>query len=90
MLRIYDVLDSQRDFTSNVLDLIQSQESSRLTNAVNRLTILSMFFLPLAFIIGLFELNFITTDPNFTFLQRQYSFVHDHPSVKSIEVTWEL
>ncbi len=65
LLRVYDVLDSQRDFTSNVLDLIQSQESSRLTNAVNRLTILSMIFLPLTFVIGLFELNFITTDPNF-------------------------
>jgi magnesium transporter len=63
MLRVYDVLDSQRDFTSNVLDLIQNQEASRLTNAVNRLTILSMIFLPLTFLIGVFELNFITTDP---------------------------
>lgn len=63
LLRVYDVLDSQRDFTSNVLDLIQSQESARLANAVNRLTILSMIFLPLTFLIGLFELNFITTDP---------------------------
>lgn len=63
LLRVYDVLDSQRDFTSNVLDLIQSQEAFRLTNAVNRLTILSMIFLPLTFLIGLFELNFITTDP---------------------------
>ncbi|NDJ78550.1 MAG: magnesium transporter CorA family protein [Chloroflexi bacterium] len=63
LLRVYDVLDSQRDFTSNVLDLIQTQESSRLTNAVNRLTILSMIFLPLTVLIGLFELNFITTDP---------------------------
>jgi magnesium transporter len=63
LLRVYDVLDSQRDFTSNVLDLIQSQESFRLTNAVNRLTILSMIFLPLTFLVGLFELNFITTDP---------------------------
>ncbi len=65
LLRVYDVLDSQRDFTSNVLDLIQSQESSRLTNAVNRLTILSMIFLPLTFLVGLFGLNFITTDPSF-------------------------
>ncbi len=52
-----------RDFTSNVLDLIQGQEAVRLTNAVSRLTILSMIFLPLTFLVGLFELNFITTDP---------------------------
>lgn len=64
LLRVYDVLDSQREFTSNVLDLIQSQESSRLTNAVNRLTIMSMIFLPLTFMVGLFDLNFVNTDPS--------------------------
>lgn len=63
LLRVYDMLDSQRDFTSNVLDLIQSQESFRLTSAVNRLTILSVIFFPLTFLVGLFGLNFITTDP---------------------------
>ncbi len=65
LLRVYDVLDSQGDFTNNVLDLIRNREASRLTNAVNRLTILSMIFLPLTFLIGLFGLNFVTTDPGF-------------------------
>jgi len=65
LLRVYDVLDSQGDFTNNVLDLIQNKEAARLTNAVNRLTILSMIFLPLTFLIGLFGLNFVTTDPSF-------------------------
>ena len=60
-MRIYDLIDSQRDLSSNVLDLIQSQESQRLGRAVNRLTIFSMIFLPLTFITGLFELNFIST-----------------------------
>jgi magnesium transporter len=58
------VIDSQRDLSSNVLDLMQNQESRKLVEAVNRLTILSMIFLPLTFFIGLFELNFATTvDP---------------------------
>jgi magnesium transporter len=61
LLRIYDVIDSQRDLSSNVLDLIESQESARLAKAVSRLTILSMIFLPLSFLTGLFELNFATT-----------------------------
>ena len=61
LMRIYDIIDSQRDLSSNVLDLIQSQESQRLGRAVNRLTIFSMIFLPLTFITGLFELNFIST-----------------------------
>jgi len=64
LMRVYDLIDSQRDLSSNVLDLIQSQESTRLGRAVNRLTIFSMIFLPLTFITGFFELNFInTTEP---------------------------
>jgi magnesium transporter len=63
LMRVYDVVDSQRDLSNNVLDLIQSHESQKLGNAVSRLTIFSMIFLPLTFLIGIFELNFITTDP---------------------------
>lgn len=63
LVRVYDIIDSQRDLSSNVLDLIQSQESAHLAEAVNRLTIFSMIFLPLTFLSGIFELNFITTEP---------------------------
>lgn len=61
LLRVYDVIDSQRDLSSNVLDMMQNQESQRLVEAVNRLTIFSMIFLPLTFFTGLFQLNFTTT-----------------------------
>lgn len=64
MLRIYDVIDAQRDLSSNVLDMIQNQESKKLGEAVSRLTIFSMIFLPLTFFTGLFELGFVNTpDP---------------------------
>jgi magnesium transporter len=63
LLRVYDVIDSQRDLSSNVLDLIESQSSAKLSIAVNRLTVLSMIFLPLTFLIGFFGLNFVTTAP---------------------------
>jgi magnesium transporter len=62
LLRVYDVIDSQRDLSSNVLDMMQNQNSRRMVEAVNRLTILSMIFLPLTFFSGLFELNFATTE----------------------------
>ncbi|MBW4439125.1 MAG: magnesium transporter CorA family protein [Pleurocapsa minor GSE-CHR-MK-17-07R] len=65
-LRVYDVIDAQRDLAGNVLDLVQSQENANLSLAVNRLTVLSMIFLPLTFLIGLFGLNFVTTQPEFT------------------------
>ncbi|MBK8020778.1 MAG: magnesium transporter CorA family protein [Chloroflexi bacterium] len=61
LLRIYDVIDSQRDLSSNVLDMMQNVESRKVVEAVNRLTVLSMIFLPLTFLSGLFELNFATT-----------------------------
>jgi magnesium transporter len=62
LLRVYDVVDAQRDLSSNILDLIQSQASANLTNAVSRLTIISMIFFPLTFIAALLELNFITPE----------------------------
>ncbi len=63
LLRVYDVIDSQRDLSSNVLDMMQNQHSRKMVEAVNRLTVLSMIFLPLTFFSGLFELNFAIT-PN--------------------------
>lgn len=62
LLRVYDVIDSQRDLSSNVLDMMQNQESRHLVEAVNRLTVLSMIFLPLTFFTGFFDLNFATTN----------------------------
>lgn len=66
LLRVYDVIDSQRDLAGNVLDLIESQGTTNLANAVGRLTIISMIFLPITFLVSLFGLNFITTDPPLT------------------------
>jgi len=64
LLRVYDLIDAQRDLSSDVLDMMENHESKRMVDAVNRLTIFSMIFLPLTFFSGLFELNFVTTpDP---------------------------
>jgi magnesium transporter len=60
LLRIYDIIDAQRDLANNVLDIIDSKESSKLGETVSRLTILSMIFLPLTFFTSLFQLNFTT------------------------------
>lgn len=65
LLRVYDIVDSQRDLSSNVLDIMQNQESRNLIEAVNRLTVFSMIFLPLTFFMSFFELNFATTSDPF-------------------------
>jgi magnesium transporter len=61
LLRVYDVIDSQRDLSTNVLDMIGSQESNKLVDAVSRLTIFSMIFLPLTFLTSLFDIGFVST-----------------------------
>ena len=64
LLRVYDVIDSQRDLSSNVLDMMEGFEQRHMVQAVNWLTILSMIFLPLTFFTGFFQLGFATTsDP---------------------------
>jgi magnesium transporter len=66
LLRVYDVIDSQRDFSSNVLDIMENQEARNMVDAVNRLTIFSMIFLPLTFFTGLFDIGFVETVDNMT------------------------
>jgi magnesium transporter len=64
LLRIYDVIDAQRDLSTNVLDMIESQENNKMAEAVNRLTVLSMIFLPMTFLTSFFELNIVqSSDP---------------------------
>jgi magnesium transporter len=64
LLGIYEVIDSQRELSANVLDIIANQESRKMGEAVSRLTIFSMVFLPFTFFLGLFGLEFIMpTEP---------------------------
>jgi magnesium transporter len=60
MLGIYDVIDSQRDLTGNVIEVISNQRARKMGEALTRLTIFSMVFLPLTFLIGFFQLPFAT------------------------------
>lgn len=60
LLGIYDVIDSQRDLTNNALDIIAHQQSRKVGQAVNRLTIISMVFLPFTFFVSLFDSSFFT------------------------------
>lgn len=58
LLGIYDVIDSQRDLTNNVLDIIANQQSRKMGEAVNRLTIISIVFLPFTFFMSMFDSSF--------------------------------
>jgi len=60
LLGIYDVIDSQRDLSSNVLEIISNQHALKIGEAVNRLTIISMVFLPFALLVGMFDARFFS------------------------------
>jgi magnesium transporter len=60
LLGIYDVIDAQRDLSSNVLEIISNHHARKIGGAVNRLTIISMVFLPFALFVGMFDAGFFS------------------------------
>jgi magnesium transporter len=58
LIRIYEILDSYRDLISGALDAYLSNISNRLNLTMQRLTIITVIFLPLTFITGIFGMNF--------------------------------
>lgn len=66
LLGIYDVIDSQRDLTNNVLEIIANQHSRKIGEAVSRLTIISLVFLPFTFFLGLFDSGFFNVGESVT------------------------
>jgi magnesium transporter len=58
LIRIYEVLDSYRDLISGALDAYLSNTSNRMNMTIQRLTIITVIFLPLTFITGVFGMNF--------------------------------
>ena len=59
LLGIHDVIDSQRNLTSSVLEISVNPQSCKMGEAVNRPTVTSMVFLSFTFFMGLIGSNFI-------------------------------
>jgi magnesium transporter len=58
LIRIYEILDSYRDLMSGALDAYLSNISNQLNLVMQRLTIVTVIFLPLTFVTGVFGMNF--------------------------------
>ena len=58
LMRMSEVIDTQRDILSNVLDAHLSLVSNRTNDIMKSLTLLSAIFLPLSFVTGFFGQNF--------------------------------
>jgi magnesium transporter len=58
LIRISDLIDSYRDLLSGATDLYLSTISNRQNDVMKQLTVIATIFLPLAFITGVFGMNF--------------------------------
>lgn len=58
LVRIYDCVDILRDMATNALEIYLNATSMRLNEVMKALTIVSTIFLPLAFVAGVYGMNF--------------------------------
>lgn len=61
--RIYELIETARDLLGNTLDTYLSVQSNRLNQVMKALTIISVIFLPLSFIVGWGGMNFVKFMP---------------------------
>ncbi|MCJ8211145.1 magnesium/cobalt transporter CorA [Mucilaginibacter sp. RS28] len=61
-IQIMDMTDSYKEITGNVMDLYLSMVSNRMNEIMKVLTIISVIFIPLTFIAGVYGMNFSRQD----------------------------
>lgn len=75
-VQVADILETYREFSSNLMDLYLSSVNLRMNEVVKVLTIISTIFLPLSFIAGIYGMNFDTSTPwNMPELHWRYGYV---------------
>jgi magnesium transporter len=62
-IQLIDMVESHKEVTASLMDVYQSGVSNRLNQVMKVLTIMSTIFIPLTFIVGLYGMNFMHTDP---------------------------
>lgn len=61
-IHIMDVIDSYKEITTSITDLYLSMVSNRMNEIMKVLTIISVIFIPLTFIAGIYGMNFARQD----------------------------
>jgi magnesium transporter len=56
-----DLIESYKEITSSIIDLYLSMVSNRMNEIMKVLTIISVIFIPLTFIAGIYGMNFSHT-----------------------------
>ena len=60
LMRVIDMIDTMRDYLAGSLDIYTTQQTQRINQVLQRLTAISLIFLPLTFITGIYGMNFHT------------------------------
>ncbi len=56
--QVIETVDSYRDLSASLMDLYLSQVSNRMNNIMKVLTVISVIFIPLTFVAGVYGMNF--------------------------------
>lgn len=56
--QVVEMLDSNRELVTSLMDLYLSQVSNKMNNIMKVLTVISVIFMPLTFIVGVYGMNF--------------------------------
>ena len=63
VIQIMDLVENYKEITSSVIDLYLSMVSNRMNEIMKVLTIISVIFIPLTFVAGIYGMNFARVDP---------------------------
>ncbi|WP_448698998.1 magnesium/cobalt transporter CorA [Mucilaginibacter sp. AW1-3] len=62
-IQIIDVIESYQEITSGIIDVYLSIISNRMNEIMKVLTLISVIFMPITFIVGVYGMNFQHVDP---------------------------
>jgi magnesium transporter len=63
VIQIMDLVENYKEITSSIIDLYLSMVSNRMNEIMKVLTIISVIFIPLTFVAGIYGMNFARVDP---------------------------
>ncbi|WP_214070299.1 magnesium/cobalt transporter CorA [Mucilaginibacter sp. dw_454] len=62
-IQVMDLIENYKEISSSIIDLYLSLVSNRMNEIMKVLTIISVIFIPLTFVAGIYGMNFSRTDP---------------------------
>jgi magnesium transporter len=62
-IQVMDLIENYKEIASSIIDLYLSMVSNRMNEIMKVLTIISVIFIPLTFIAGIYGMNFARVDP---------------------------